>query len=336
MDPEHIRLLYDYNAWANHRTLDACATLSDQQFTRDLGSSYRSVRDTVVHIMQGEWFWHQRWQGRSPSSVPTPKPYLDLATVREHGKVIEADVLRFVNSRTAEDLVSVLHYRTTEGNPNSQPLWQMMQHVVNHGSYHRGQVTTMLRQLVAKPTSTDLIQFCRERGNVSAEAPLDSETIRLLFDYNAWANRRTLDACAALSDEQFTRDMGSSFPSVRDTLAHILWAEWLWLERWRGRSPGPMPSATEYPDPARWAEVERDLMGFVASLSTTDVARISEYRTTKGTAVANPLWQSLQHVVNHGTYHRGQVATLLRQLGAKPNYTDLIYFYRERAGQALD
>jgi uncharacterized damage-inducible protein DinB len=66
------------------------------------------------------------------------------------------------------------------------------------------------------------------------------------------------------------------------------------------------------------------------------LARIHEFRTLKSGMYANALWQALQHVVNHSTYHRGQVAMLLRQSGAKPKFTDLIYFYRERAGQALD
>ncbi|MGC2725748.1 MAG: DinB family protein, partial [Candidatus Acidiferrales bacterium] len=67
MNVEDFRLLYDYNAWADHRTLDACAALSSEQFTRDLASSFRSVRDTLLHIMQVEWLWLERWHGRSPT-----------------------------------------------------------------------------------------------------------------------------------------------------------------------------------------------------------------------------------------------------------------------------
>lgn len=164
------------------------------------------------------------------------------------------------------------------------------------------------------------------------------EQVRLLYEYDAWANRRVCEACRALNDEQCTRDLGSSFASVRDTLAHILGAEWLWLERWQGRSPGALPPAADFPTleslRARWEEVERDLLGYVGRLTAEDLARSLEYRTTAGKAHSQPLWQQLQHLANHGTYHRGQVTTLLRQLGAKPVATDLIAFYRERAGQA--
>jgi uncharacterized damage-inducible protein DinB len=164
------------------------------------------------------------------------------------------------------------------------------------------------------------------------------EDFRLLYDYNSWANHRTLDACAALSEEQFTRDLGSSFRSVRDTLAHICEVEWLWLERWHGRSHNALPPAAEFPNLGslrrRWDEVERNLLDYIASLTPEDIQRIIQHKTTQGVQQAAPLWQMLQHLVNHGTYHRGQVATLLRQLGAKPISTDMIFFYRERATKA--
>lgn len=166
------------------------------------------------------------------------------------------------------------------------------------------------------------------------------EHVRLLYEYNAWANQRVLEACGALSDEQFTRDLGSSFRSVRDTLVHIFGAEWIWLERWHGRSPTALPPATEFSTlggiRVRWAEVERDLMDFVAGLSVADLDRVIEYRNTRGNRFAYPLRSMLQHLVNHGTYHRGQVATLLRQLGAQPRPTDLLRYCDVLAGQPED
>ena len=167
---------------------------------------------------------------------------------------------------------------------------------------------------------------------------LTPEQARNLFAYDAWANRRLLDACAALPPEQFTRDLGSSFSSVRDTLAHILGAQWIWLERFRGHSLPSLPGGDEFADLAslrtRWAQVERELLSYVDGLSAADLERSFDYRDTNGTPHNNLLWQTLQHLANHGTYHRGQVTTLLRQLGAKPVGTDMIGFYRERAAQA--
>ena len=164
---------------------------------------------------------------------------------------------------------------------------------------------------------------------------MSPEEMRQLFDYNAWANRRSLSVAAALTPEQFTEPMGSSFSSVRDTLAHIFGAEWLWLERFQGRSPSSLPDTTQYPDAAtlggQWGEFEPRLLSFVHNLTQSDLDREFEYKTLKFGVYSNPLWQSMQHLANHGTYHRGQVTTMLRQHGATPVLTDLMHFYRERS-----
>jgi uncharacterized damage-inducible protein DinB len=164
---------------------------------------------------------------------------------------------------------------------------------------------------------------------------MSPEEIRLLYDYNAWADRRSLTAAAALTPEQFTKPLGNSFSSVRDTLAHIFGAEWIWLERFQGRSPASLPDSTQYPDVntlgERWGEFEPRLLNFARNVTQRDLDGILEYKTLKFGVYSNPLWQSMQHVVNHGSYHRGQITTLLRQLGATPVLTDLMHFYREHA-----
>ena len=164
------------------------------------------------------------------------------------------------------------------------------------------------------------------------------EEVRLLFDYNSWANHRSLEAAAQLSAEQFAKPLGSSFSSVRDTLVHICGGEWIWLERFLGRSHSAIPehSAIQTLDALRahWAPQEKSLLDFVAGVTQADLDRVFEYKTINFGVYSNPLWQSLQHLANHGTYHRGQVATLIRQLGAKPIATDLMHFHRERATAA--
>ena len=164
------------------------------------------------------------------------------------------------------------------------------------------------------------------------------ELTRQLFDYNHWANQRAMEAAAQLSDEQFVKPLSSSFSSIRDTLMHICGGEWIWLERFLGKAPSAIPN-----DPAiqtlaalrgHWRPQAERLLAFVAGLTQSDLDRMLEYKTISFGNYKNPLWQSLQHLANHGTYHRGQVATLLRQLGAKPILTDLMHFYRERSTAA--
>lgn len=163
------------------------------------------------------------------------------------------------------------------------------------------------------------------------------ESIRELFAYHRWANGRVLDAVAALEPHALTKDLGSSFPSVLDTLVHMLVADWAWLSRWHGTSPTAMPPDWNVSNfealRARWSEIEAEQQAFVAALAEEDLRRPIAYRNTKGDPFVNTLDQMLRHVVNHASYHRGQVTTLLRQLGAEPVSTDLIGFYRQFASE---
>jgi len=168
---------------------------------------------------------------------------------------------------------------------------------------------------------------------------MDLNDFRLLYDFNTWANRLTLEACTALSPDQFLRGLGSSFSSVRDTLAHIYGAEWIWHERFLGRVPaGGLPKAEDFPDFAsirgQLTEMDATLVDYVAALKPEELARTVEFKTMTSGVISAPLAHFLQHLANHGTYHRGQVATMLRQLGTKANGTDLLRFYRDRAAQA--
>lgn len=160
---------------------------------------------------------------------------------------------------------------------------------------------------------------------------MNTGDIGVLFRYNRWANARVLDAAGRLTQEQFTRDMPGSFRSVRSTLAHILSAEWVWLERWKGTSPPALLDPADFPDlealEARWAGVEREQRDFVEAATEEALGKVVAYVNTKGETWRYPLSQMMQHVVNHSSYHRGQVTTLLRQLGAEPAATDLLLFF---------
>ena len=165
---------------------------------------------------------------------------------------------------------------------------------------------------------------------------MNQQDLRTLLDYHYWARDRVLDAAQPLPAEQFTRDLGSSFKSVRDTLAHSYFAEWIWYSRWQGHSPSKGRDAAEFADvPAlrgAWRELEGQVRGFVKGLGEQGVTRESAYTLLSGKAAKSRMWQMVQHVVNHASYHRGQVTTMLRQLGAQPpKNMDLITFYREGA-----
>jgi uncharacterized damage-inducible protein DinB len=165
MNLTELATLFDYHYWARDRVLDAADTLTPAQFTQPVPSSFSSVRDTLVHIYGADWIWCARWEGQSPTVRPEPSEFPDVASIRQVWTTLEHRVRALMAGLGEEGIRRPIQYRTTEGQPNVQLFWQIAQHVVNHGSYHRGQVTTLLRQVgAAPPKSTDLIAFIRERA----------------------------------------------------------------------------------------------------------------------------------------------------------------------------
>jgi uncharacterized damage-inducible protein DinB len=164
MTHQELKTLLDFHYWARDRVFEATAALTPDQYTRDLGGSFKSVRDTLVHLYSAEWAWYQRWQGISPTAVLRFDDYPNLEILREAWTSHEQKVRIYLDSLGDADVTRVINYRLFSGQTGASPFWQMLQHMVNHGSYHRGQVTTMLRQLGAKPpASVDMITYYREK-----------------------------------------------------------------------------------------------------------------------------------------------------------------------------
>ena len=162
------------------------------------------------------------------------------------------------------------------------------------------------------------------------------ELLHTLFDYNSWATERILSAADKVSDGQFLAPASSSWGGLRGTLVHLMSAEWVWRSRWQGASPTAHLRAEDFPSvPAlrvRWREEETAMREFVAKLTEPDLARTIKYTQMRGGVGAEPLWQLMIHVVNHGTQHRSEVAALLTEYGQSPGDLDFIVFVRERQG----
>ena len=166
MNKDDIQLLFEYDRWANHSVLQAASKLSAEEFTRDLGGSFRSVRDTLVHIVSGEWGWLTIFKESSLTSAFVtdlwtrigvtfdPHAYADIAAVQLKWAEVEREQLEFVSCVTDESLRKMLPIRATH-----LGLGHLMQHMANHSTYHRGQVSLMMRQLGAEPVATDFARF---------------------------------------------------------------------------------------------------------------------------------------------------------------------------------
>jgi uncharacterized damage-inducible protein DinB len=153
-----------------------------------------------------------------------------------------------------------------------------------------------------------------------------------LFTYNAWANRTLFDGCAAVPVEDYLRDLKSSHGGLHGTLCHTVWAEQLWLTRWLGMPPPAVPQgrdlATLAAVRARWEDVEAERARFLAGVDDARLDETVSVKPTSGGEYRHSYRQMFRHLVNHSSYHRGQVVTMLRQVGVRPPSTDLILFYR--------
>jgi uncharacterized damage-inducible protein DinB len=166
---------------------------------------------------------------------------------------------------------------------------------------------------------------------------MDLIDVRDLFDYTEWANGLALRAAADLSEENLRRDFGISHGSILGTLVHMAGAEWIWLERWHGRSPGGKEAwslwSTESCDDLatlnqRWQDIISTRTKFIAELDQTRLVGDVPFKLLNGDSNSMRLVDQMHHVANHATLHRGQVVGMIRQMGLAPPSTDLLFYLR--------
>ena len=165
------------------------------------------------------------------------------------------------------------------------------------------------------------------------------DELERLYDYNYWANRKVFPVVSQLSTEQFTQDVAGSYGSVRNTLVHMLSAEWGWLDRCGGAKRGPALKPEDYPDAQtlidRWNVVEGCVRQFLSTLKDEDLTRVIEFTNPRGEKRSGVIGPLLQHGVIHAVHHRGQVALLLRTLGYAPGNFDVLFYDAEKGAAAV-
>lgn len=158
-----------------------------------------------------------------------------------------------------------------------------------------------------------------------------------LYDYGYWANGRLFQVIERLTPEQFTRNVAGSYGSIRNTLVHVLSAEWGWLDRCGGHQRGPSLEPDDYPTleslRKTWSTVEGHVRAFLATLKDDDLDRTIEFTVLGGEQRSGALGTLLQHGATHGIHHRGQIALLLRALGCTPGNFDLLFYDGETSGR---
>jgi len=161
--------------------------------------------------------------------------------------------------------------------------------------------------------------------------------IRHLFDYTEWANNLAMDAAAKLSDEHLCHDFGISHKSIFGTLLHMAGADWIWMERWHGRSPTRNEAWALWTTDScgnlatlkdRWRDLVDGRTRFIAELDEERLNAELAFKLLSGDASSMRLVDQMHHIANHATMHRGQVVGMIRQLGFEPPSTDLLFYVR--------
>ena len=164
------------------------------------------------------------------------------------------------------------------------------------------------------------------------------ERMRELYDYHRWANRKLFEVATTLGEEVVARDVGKqfSYPIIRRMFGHLYGADRVWLSRWKGVSMTMVPGdefATLASIRAPWDDLEREQRAFLDALAPTDLDRTYEFRNQQGKLLSFPLWPQLQHVVNHATHHRSEIATMITMVSASPPDTGLNAYLIAKSGQ---
>ncbi len=162
---------------------------------------------------------------------------------------------------------------------------------------------------------------------------MNKQDIHLLYKYNQWSTAKILDAASGVTEEQFLAPAPFPHGGLRGTLVHALFAEWIWRSRWEGTSPNYRLKAEDFPTfeslHARWMEEEKKLLAFVDGVTDERLSASFDYTSIEGTRHTRILWQTMAHLVNHGTQHKTEAAAILTGYNRSPGDIDLIWFLIE-------
>jgi len=345
--------LLAYHGWANQKLLDRCRSLTNEQLDREEPIGPGTLRKTLYHVWGAETLWLSRWKGVSPTSfnVEEGVPIDELAARFE---MLHAARDGFLAEEKPPDLSRIVTYRNLAGVEGSQPLLDLLMHVINHAVHHRAQAIHFLKlsgvkipggldyifYRIAAPT-IEMPEASRERfrgyglevgESLAAPVKHSPELVQLYFDYGDWCMARMIGHAAELGDAELDRDFNIGMGTLRKTLLHIFDAENWWRTNWRGEKK-PFEKLPEDTPIARlrqlWESGAMERNRFVASL---DAERMTDWVDIDFGAgpMTYRVGESMLQLGVHGTHHRAQAINMLRRLGVSTGPTDLVVFLRER------
>jgi uncharacterized damage-inducible protein DinB len=156
-----FKRLFIHNDWANGQVLDAASRLSAEDYVRRVGPGWGSVRATLVHLADVDRLWGRRWRGEAANPNPDEGQYASLASLRAAWTATMAERQAFLDGLTDASLRAPIAYRNSRDDAFSQPLWELLYHVLSHSTDHRGHLSVMLTDLGQPPEPLDFVFWAR-------------------------------------------------------------------------------------------------------------------------------------------------------------------------------
>jgi uncharacterized damage-inducible protein DinB len=161
---EILTQLSTYNIWANQLMLDSILSLPEEKQKQELSSSFKSLYATVLHMLDAESIWWQRMKLQERITRPGDDFTGDMKELSNTLLHQNRQWDEWISNANEHQLLHVFHYQNTKKEQFKQPIYQMLLHMLNHGTYHRGQMVNMMRQLGAeKVPATDFIVWSRRK-----------------------------------------------------------------------------------------------------------------------------------------------------------------------------
>jgi uncharacterized damage-inducible protein DinB len=162
---DHLMSLFEYVRWADHRQMDACRSVPSASYYKDYGFSFRTVHDTLVHMCAAQEIWLTRWESNganSPARMLDRTDLPDLESVRVHWHALHARLGDFLHRQSTSSLSKRIEWTTTDGKFYSLPLGHLVQHCLDHSTYHRGQLNSLIRMAGGTPVRVMYYQYLIE------------------------------------------------------------------------------------------------------------------------------------------------------------------------------
>ncbi|MGK0364779.1 MAG: putative damage-inducible protein DinB [Saprospiraceae bacterium] len=302
-----------YNLWANNKLRKLLSANEDILISKKVISSFPSIRKTIQHFWGAEKIWLLRLNGVSPTVLSAYNFDGILERMYQNWCKESLNFLTFIEYQLEEWFDESTEFLDTQGDLHEIKNCEILQHVFNHSNYHRGQVVLLMRQLgMTNMEGLDYIAWARLHDTPLSDA---DEKYLDYADYNIWANKQLINHLLDYEDSVLEQNVVGSFPNIKETLRHIWFAEEGWLSRLKGKDWNADKSVnfkgSNEDLVVAWHTTSIEFRNFIEDIDLEKP--ISYTRNGKKHTIASE--EIAQTVFNHGSYHRGQIITIMRQLG---------------------